>query len=198
MRERLAHQPEPRVLGKRAFAAKLGEHRRVIVGIDDHAHVRPILRRRPHHRGSADVDVLDRVVERASGLGDGLAERIEVDHDQVDERDRVLAQRGDVRRQVAAGEDARMDLRMQRLDAPVEHLRETRIRPDVGDRQPRIGKRARGAARRQERDAEGRESLREFDEAALVRDGQQGLLDGHAGRRVGAAIGILIARVPPA
>jgi hypothetical protein len=37
-------------VGERWSLRKLGEHRRVIVRVDDHADVRPVLRRRAHHR----------------------------------------------------------------------------------------------------------------------------------------------------
>ena len=64
----------------RAYCAGVGQHRDVL----------PVLRRRAHHRRAADVDVLDRVFERAAGLGDGGLERVEVDDQQVDRADAVL------------------------------------------------------------------------------------------------------------
>ena len=59
-----------------------------------------ILSRRTHHRGAADVDILDHLVARRA-FGDGLREGIEVDDDEVDRRDAVIDHRLRVRRIVA-------------------------------------------------------------------------------------------------
>ncbi len=48
------------------------------------------------HRGAADVDVFDRLVKSAVGLGDGLLEGVEVDADEVDGLNVVLLHRGEV------------------------------------------------------------------------------------------------------
>ena len=87
---------------------------------------------------------------------DRLAERVEVDDDEVDRRDAVRRERRDVRRQVAAREDAAVHLRMQRLHAAVEHLREPGVVADLGDRQPGAGERLRRAAGGQQPHAEAR------------------------------------------
>ena len=55
------------------------EQRAVVRGIDDHRDRRVILGRRAHHGGSADVDVLDRLVVAAVGSRHGRGERVEVD-----------------------------------------------------------------------------------------------------------------------
>jgi hypothetical protein len=94
----------------------------VVGRIDDHGHVAVVLGRRAQHGRAADVDVLDGVRQRAVILGDGLLERVQVDHQQVDRRDAVLGQRCHVLGQVAAGQDAAVHLRVQRLHAAVEHL----------------------------------------------------------------------------
>jgi len=73
-----------------------------------------ILGRRAHHGGSADVDVLDRIFDRAAGLRDRRA-TVEVDDDQVDRRDVVLAHDGFV--DAASAEQAAVNLRVQRFYA---------------------------------------------------------------------------------
>ena len=70
------------------------------------------------------------------GLGDGRGERVEVHADEVDGRDAVLLDRRHVLGEIATGEDAAMHLRMQRLDAAVEHFREAGVIADLGDGRP--------------------------------------------------------------
>ena len=79
-------------------ASQLIEHQRVVSRIDDHCDALMILRRRTQHCRAADIDVLDRVVERALGTRDGLLERIEIDDENFDRIDRVIGQRAHVRR----------------------------------------------------------------------------------------------------
>ena len=52
-------------------------------------------------------------------------------------RNAVLFQRGDVLRQVAARQDAAVHLRVQRLDAAVEHFRKAGVVGDFGHRRRR-------------------------------------------------------------
>jgi hypothetical protein len=75
-----------------------------------------------------------------------------------------------------------MHLRVQRLDAAVEHLREARVVAHFGDRQAGVAQHAGGAAGRQQPDAVGDESSGEFEGAILVREAEQGLTDFHGGR----------------
>ena len=81
--------------------------------------------------------------------------------------------------QVAPGEDAAMDLRVQRLDAAVEHFRETGVVADLGHGQPGVAQHFGGAAGGQQLDALGGEALSEFKNTRLVGDGNQRLFDGH-------------------
>src|SRR3546814_3261515 len=81
---------------------------------------RVVLRRRAHHRGAADVDILDDVVARRA-LGDGRGEGVEVDDDEVDRADAVRVHRRDMRDIVAHREAAAVGRRVERLDAAVHH-----------------------------------------------------------------------------
>ena len=69
-----------------AAGAHGGEHVGVAGRVDDDGDRRVVLRRGPHHRRAADVDLLDALVGAGAG-GDGLGERVEVHHDEVERRD---------------------------------------------------------------------------------------------------------------
>ena len=71
-----------------------------------------------------------------AAAGGGLLERVEVHAHEVDELDLVLLGGDHVRRVVAAGEQAGVELRVQRLDAPVHDLREAREVVDRADLEP--------------------------------------------------------------
>ena len=82
-------------------------------------------RRRPQHRGPTDIDHLDHVVAcHACAIGDDL-ERVEVHADEVERLDAVCLELGDVI-VAAATLVFGMDARVERLDAPAEHLGEAR------------------------------------------------------------------------
>ena len=178
MREGLLGEPEPRRRRQhRAVGAKLFEQRRIIAGVDNDPDVRVILRRGADHGWPADVDVLDRLVQRAAGFRHRFAKRIEIDDDEVDRRNAVLGERLPVRRQVASRQDAAVHFRVQGLDAAVEHLRKTGVRSDLRDRQPRIGERARRAPGRKQAHAQRMQPAREVDQPGLVRNRQQRLVN---------------------
>ena len=153
---RFAHGP---VVG-----AQLFEERVVLVRVGDDRHPRVVLRRRAHHRRSADVDRVD---------PGPLEERVQVRHDEVERLDVVAFEIGEVRFLVAVGEEPTVDLRMQRLHPFVEHLRHARDGLDLRHRQARRVERGRGAGRRHELDAEVGEAPRELGEALLVVHRQQ-------------------------
>src|SRR6185295_10926458 len=83
------------------------------------------------------------------------------------------------RRVVAAAEQPAVDLRMQGLDAAVEHLGEARVGRHLGDRDALAREQRRSAAGREDFHAAGREPAREFDDARLVRDAEERPLDLH-------------------
>jgi len=51
-----------------------GDDLRVVLGVHHHRHGGVVLGRRAHQGGTADVDVLDGLLQGAAGTGDGLAE----------------------------------------------------------------------------------------------------------------------------
>ena len=131
---------------------ELGEHARVIVRVDHHRDVVVVLGRGADHRRSADVDVLDAVVE-GRALRDRRLERIEIDHQQIDRRDAVLLHRCRVRGVVADRQQAAMHLRMQRLHPAVHHLGKAGEVRHVAHLQAGVGERLGGAAGRDQLDA---------------------------------------------
>src|SRR3546814_16875002 len=77
-----------------------------------------VLRRRTHHRGAADVDILDDLVARRA-LGDGCGKGVEIDDDPVARADAMLLHRRDMRGVVAPREDPAVHGRVQSLYAAV-------------------------------------------------------------------------------
>ena len=77
------------------------------------------------HAGSADVDVLDDILELDALLEDGLLERIEVDDDHVDGFDALVLDGCHVVGDVPARKDTCVDLGVKCLDTSVQHLGES-------------------------------------------------------------------------
>jgi hypothetical protein len=153
--------------------AKLLEHRVVCLGLDDDRRVLVVLRGRADHRRAADVDVLDDLGVLHPAPRRRALERVEVHAHEVDELDLVLCGCSHVVRVAADGEDARVELRMQRLDAAVHDLREAGEVVDRADVQTGVRQLGRGAAGGDDLDAELGETLGEVDDAALVGDREQ-------------------------
>ena len=176
VRIRLGREPQAGGIAHAAvFALHLGEHRAVVERIDHDGDAVMVLGRGAHHRRSADVDVLDGVLEGAARLGDGRGERIQVDDDEVDRLDAVLAHDGVVG--AAPAEQAAVDLRVQGLDPPVHDLGEAGDRRHV-DRVDAFGAQQPGrAAGRDDLHAAASELVREFEQAFLVRDADERALD---------------------
>jgi len=75
--------------------------------------------------------------------------------------------------QVAAGQQAAVDLGVQGLDPAVHHFREAGVLGHLGDRQAVVGQQLGGAAGGQQRGTEGVQLLRKFEDAGLVGDGKE-------------------------
>src|SRR5215213_9566867 len=89
----------------------------------------------PHHGGAADVDALDGQGGGDVGGGDGLLERVEVDHDQVEGGDAGMLQLGPVAGLGTVGQEAGVDPGVEGLDPAVEELGEAGQLLDPGDGQ---------------------------------------------------------------
>jgi len=114
------------------------------------------------------------VLERHSRLADGLLEGIEIHHDEIDRRDVVGRRLLDVILVVAQEKKAAVDFWMQRLHAAVEHLGKTGDVGNVGDGEPGVAQRLRGAAGGDEFITGGNEGLGEIDEAGFIGNGEEG------------------------
>ena len=156
---------------------QLLQDRVVGLRLDHHRGEVEVLRRRADHRRAADVDVLDHLFVVHAAAGGGLLERVEVHAHEVDELDLVLLRRDHVRRVVAAREQAGVELRVQRLDAPAHDLREAREVVDRADLEPGRLERLGGAAGGDQLDAELGEALGEVDDPRLVRHGEHRAAD---------------------
>ena len=133
-----------------------------------------VLRRRAQQRHAPDVDHLDRLLERAVRVCHSLFERIQIHHDQVDRLDPLLRELPHVLRVVAVGQDRRVNLRVQRLDAAVQQLRKAGDRLDERDRNARLRQHLRRAARGDQLDAKlVVQGARELDDARLVVNADQ-------------------------
>ena len=147
-----------------------------------------ILRRGADQRRPADVDILDASCEIGAAR-DRRLERIEIDREQVDRRDRVLGERPLVLVVAAHGEQPAVNPRMQRLDAPIQHLGALRDLGDVGDLDPGLAQGLGRAAGRDDLDALLAKCAREIGKTGLVADRQQRAGNLSLGHAVYAAAG---------
>ena len=160
-----------------AVGVKIGENRAVIGAVDHHRDIAMVLGGGADHGRAADVDVLDAVLVNLS-CRDGGLERVEVDDQKIDRRDAV-GQHGRLMLRVRPHpQKAAVNGRMQRLDAPVHHLREAGEVGDLLHGQARVGERLMRAAGRDEGDPALAQRARERDKSGLVGYGQKGARHG--------------------
>ena len=173
-RERLCGERAASLERHLAVLAKLAQHDLVLARVADHGDVREVLRGGAQHRRAADVDHLDRLFLGRPDPRRKRREWIEVDADDLERLDLLVGELLEVVFAIALGEDARVDCRVERLDAAAQHLRCTRHVLDLGDRQPLLCKELRGAAGRDELEPELVQAAREVVDAFLLVDGDQG------------------------
>ena len=161
--------------GGAGIGLEVPEDLRVVGRIDDDGHRLVVPGRRTHHCGAADVDVLDGVSVGAVGFRDRCREWIQVNGEQVDARDVVLLHDGIV--DAASTEQSAMHARVQRLDAPVHDLGKAGVRRDLDHRNAGVGQRAGGTTGAEDFDFACNQGAREFNDARLVGDRQQGPAD---------------------
>ena len=126
-------QPAPLLQGEPAVRHR---HRDVPVPgwVGDDRDMLMILGRRPDHGGTADVDLLD-ALGRGSPAAHRRLERVQIGHQQLERRDAQFVQPGPVGGPAQVGEQPGVHRRVQRLDPPVERLREPGqiLHPGHGD-----------------------------------------------------------------
>ena len=164
------------LLEREAAGGDGAQHVGIVPGAGDDGDRGVVLGGRAHHRGAADVDLLDALVGRGARL-DGLGERVEVGDDQVERLDLEVGQLLHVALEATVGQDAGVHPRVQGLDAPVEALGEAGEVLDLGDRQAQALDQRGGAARGDQGDAGVVQPADELLEAGLVVHGDQGTPD---------------------
>ena len=173
VRKRLARQLEAKRCRRSFGPPDLGEHAIVIVGVDHDEHILKILRGRPHHAGSADIDFLDKRVQRDVRLRSGLHERIQIHHDEIDRHNLMPADGGHVAGVVAPGQNAAMHRRVQGLDPAVHDLGKSGDVGDSGHLQPGRFEGLRRTARRHHLVAQGHERPGERQQTGFIGDADE-------------------------
>ena len=168
MSEHLLREGETGLGGHGTFSLDLLDDLRVVSRINDNCDGAVILGRGADHRGAADVDVFDGVSERAVRLRDRLLKRVEVPDDGVDRINAVLFQSLHVLGDVAAGQNAGVNLRVKRLHAAVEHFREASVVCDFFHSHAFLLEELGGAAGRKKVVAEGDELTGEIHNAGFI------------------------------
>ncbi len=112
-----------------------------------------------------------------AGLGRRLLEGIEVHDDHVDRQDTVLGNGSQMVGIFAPVQNAAVNLRMQRLDAPVEHLGEAGQFGDVFDGNAGFAKQFGRASGRNQFDAESDQFASEIDQPGFIGDAKNGALN---------------------
>ncbi len=178
VRERLGGEPAPGLQVKAARGGRL-HHGTVGRRVHHDGDGGVVLRGGAHHRGAADVDLLDDVVRRGTGLH-GLHEGVEVDDDEVERLDLHVRQRLHVGRDAAVGEDAAVHARVQGLDAAVQHFRGAGDFLDFLHGDARGGDLLGRGAGGDDLDAGGVQALSELLQTGLVVDRNQCPADGNS------------------
>jgi hypothetical protein len=142
-------------------------------GIGQHRDVFPVLGCASHHGRSADVDVLDGVFQRATGLGHGRLEGIQVDDEQIDSLDAMGLQGQHVLGQIAPRQQATVHLGMQGLHPAIQHLWKCGHLGHLRDWQALVGQQLGRAAGGNEGHAQAVQGLGQLDDAAFVGDGNE-------------------------
>src|SRR5262249_56192746 len=93
--------------------------------------------------------------------------------------DRVRVEGGEVGREVAGGQDASVEPRVEGLDPTVQHLGESGDVCDLSNGHALVPEELGSAAGRENLDAERGQGLRECDDAGLVVNADQGPTDLH-------------------
>ncbi len=103
------------------------EHAAIIGWIANDHNILVILCGRTQHCGTANVDILNCIFQRALILCHRLLERIQIHHYHVDGRDRVFFQHCHMFWKITPRQNPAMHFWMQRFHAAIEHFRKARV-----------------------------------------------------------------------
>ena len=121
---------------------------------------------RTDHGRAADIDVLDGGRQVAARLGDGGFERVEVNRDQIDRLDAVLAH--DVIVNAATAQDATVDFRVQGFHPTVHHFCKAGVVRDFNSGNAVVLQQLERTASGQDLDAEGFQFTGEIKDSGFV------------------------------
>src|SRR5205823_3515349 len=152
----------------------------VVIGRIDHDRDRfVVFGRAPNHRRPADVDVLDRLGQGHVRFLDGLLERIEIYHDQIDWLETTFPRFGFVFGVAAFVKQTAVDARVQSFDPAFEHFGKRSETGDVADRDLFFPKQVGCAPGRNDVDTLSLETARKFGDAGFVGNGNERADDFH-------------------
>ena len=162
-------KPPPRLKGQRARLEAF-EHRRIIRRVNQGNDVGEILGCGAQQGHAANINLLNRLVERHIGARNCLLEGIEVDDEQINGQQAVCGKLGHVLRQIAAGEQASVDGGVERLHAAIEDFGKARQRTDGLRGNAGFGEYPLSVARRDEFHPTGVEGASQVNDARLIVD----------------------------
>ena len=163
----LAHDGFGRSLIGRQFV----EQAAIIARIDHDGDRGMILCGGAHHRRAADIDVLHRIFVAAVGPRHGRRKRIEIDREQIDRLDAMLAHHGFI--QPRRPKQPAVDLRMQSFHPAAHDLGKARVFGDFFDGDAVAHQQLGGAAGGQELDAAFFQFARELDDPSFIGNAEQ-------------------------
>jgi hypothetical protein len=169
VREGFGREP-PSGLELDAAGTQLCEDLLVAGGLAHGDDVDEVLRSRPQERRPADVDHLDRVLLADVPARGHALEGVEVDADEIEGADLVLAQLVQVGLERPARKDAGVNARVEGLDPPAEQLGEVGQLLDRDDVDAELGHVSGGSPARDDLDPELGESTGKDIQPGLVED----------------------------
>ena len=131
------------------------------------------------HRWTADVDIFDRFSQRHIRFGDRLFEWIEINDDEIDRFETLVARFLFMLRIASLVEQPTVNAGMQSFHSPFQHLGKSRKTGYVPDRDLFLTQQFRRSTGRNNVDTLLVERAREVGNAALVGNGKEGAGDFH-------------------
>ena len=155
----------------------LFRHNLVVTRIDNNGHALVIFCSTPQHGWTANVDVLNGILQRHIRFGHGGLEGVEVYHHQIDRLNAVLGGGGFVLGIAAQVKQPAVNFGVQRFHTTIHHLGKARVIADIDDREPRLAHYARGTAGAENFHAGLRQRFCKRQQAVLVRNRNESTLN---------------------
>ena len=179
--EDLDAKPLAQLQRRRAVVGLHRFHDLIIVrGVGNDRDATVVLRRTAEHGRAADVYVLDGLFERHAGLRHRGLELVEIHHHEVYRLDAVGLGLRDVLFVVAQVQEPAVDFRVQRLHAPVHHLREPGVLRNLHARDAFFSQKFGGPTGGDNLHTHSGECFRKLDQTSFIRHGNQRTFDTHS------------------